>query len=716
MNLTEALNVALPELPAKTAARRYPRLHPKLVGRERVENGQPLVTCVISGKTWLYQFPPQQWQLLQLFDGERSYQEISDLFFDQTGIRYGQQEIRDMADNLDAMEFWYKTPLEENLSLKQKLHDHRSQRQQNKSKYGDVSHLQFSAWDPDEYFDRIYPYLKWVYSRWFTLLTIASFVLMSYIFFARWDEIGRDTLQFYNFTEKGFYDIAEFWLLACFVLFFHESAHGLTCKHYGGHVHRMGFHLIYFTPAFFTDVTEAWVYADRRERVATIVSGVWTEMIFCAVATPVWYVTPNGAWIHDAAYKIILITGVGVIFFNWNPLIKLDGYYLLTELFSLGELKEDSTLYLAGLVKRYLWRLPVEVPYIPKRRRLGYVIFAALSGLYSYSLLLFFARFIGNIFHHFSPEWAFIPATLVALRLFKTRIQTLVKFMKTVYLDKKERWRAWFTPQRRIAAGALLLFLFAVPWARESVQGRFILEPASFAVVRAAVPGIVSEVSADEGQAIAAGAPFIRLRNLQLESEAARSEADLRAATARARQAQLSYTDFAAEKQRQQMAAQEQLLRDELSRLDISSPVAGRVLSPRLRDRLGSYVTAGTELAQVGALDSMRARVYVPEFAVRKVSVGAAASLHLDSFFTSRSARVISLEPASSEIEAGLVHETPYKGIRPPAFYVATLLIPNPDGRLRPGMSGNARIYAGRRSLLGSASASVYEFIRRKLW
>ena len=61
MNLTEALNVALPELPAKAAARRYPRLHPKLVGRERVENGQPLVTCVISGKTWLYQFPPQQW-------------------------------------------------------------------------------------------------------------------------------------------------------------------------------------------------------------------------------------------------------------------------------------------------------------------------------------------------------------------------------------------------------------------------------------------------------------------------------------------------------------------------------------------------------------------------------------------------------------------------------------------------------------------------------
>src|SRR5206468_11716323 len=190
-------------------------------------------------------------------------------------------------------------------------------------------------------------------------------------------------------------------------------------------------------PAFFTDVTEAWVYADRRERLATIVSGVWTEMIFCAVATPIWYVTPNGAWIHDAAYKIVLITGLGVIFFNWNPLIKLDGYYLLTELFSLGELKEDSTAYLSGLAKKYLWRLPVEVPYVPKRRRLGFVVYALTSGLYSYTVLYVVARFAGNIFRNFNPTWSFVPELGVAALVFRSRIRLLMNFLQFVYLDKK---------------------------------------------------------------------------------------------------------------------------------------------------------------------------------------------------------------------------------------------------------------------------------------
>jgi len=68
----------------------------------------------------------------------------------------------------------------------------------------------------------------------FTLLTLAFFALMAFIFVARWDEIGSDTWKYYNFTEKGLADIAEFWLLFCFLGFFHESAHGLTCKHLAG--------------------------------------------------------------------------------------------------------------------------------------------------------------------------------------------------------------------------------------------------------------------------------------------------------------------------------------------------------------------------------------------------------------------------------------------------------------------------------------------------
>ena len=716
MNITEALNVALPEIPGKVKEYR-PRLHPKLVGREQIEDGQPVVVAIIEGKSWLFAFSPTEWKLVQLFDGKRSYEEISDLFAEQEGVRYSPDDIREFAATLDGNGFWYKTPQEENIALTQKLAEHRGGHAKKKSRFGDISHIQFSAWDPDKFFDRIHPKLAFVYSRWFTLLTLAAFAFMIYVFIDRWSEIANDTIQFYDFTQKGAYDIAEFWVLVCILLFFHETAHGLSCKHYGGHVHRMGFHLVYLTPAFFTDVIEAWVYATRPQRLVIIVSGVWTEMMFSAAATPIWWGTPKGSWAHEFAYKIILITGLGVIFFNWNPLIKLDGYYLLTEGLGIPNLKEDSTAYVAGWVKKHIWRLPVEVPYVARRRRLGYVVYALVSGLYSYSLLFFAARFVGNVFRNYSPDWAFVPAVGVGLLIFRSRIRTLGRFMNTVWLDKKERLLAWLTPRNKLILGAALLLFLAAPIWRETVEGRFLLEPEKRAVLRAAVPGTVVEVDAEEGRQVAAGSKLLQLRNLGLESEAAKSYADYRAAVARATEAQLRYADFGvADRERQQLQERSRLLQEQVSMLTIASPIAGEVLTPRVFDRLGSRVEAGTELVEVASLDRMRARIYLPEFAVRKARPDAPARLLADSATSTIPGKVLSIAPASSEIAAGLAQQAQYRGVRPPTFYTVIIEVPNPDGRLRPGIAGTALITAAHRSIVGMLAEVAWDFVRRKIW
>ena len=120
----------------------------------------------------------------------------------------------------------------------------------------------------------------------------------------------------------------------------------------------MGFHLIYLTPAFFVDVSEAFVYAGRWQRFLIILAGIGVEMIFCAVATVVWWGTGPGSAAHDLAYKIMLITGVAVVVVNMNPLIKLDGYYAFSEIIGFSDIKERSTAYLSGLVRRHVFRLP----------------------------------------------------------------------------------------------------------------------------------------------------------------------------------------------------------------------------------------------------------------------------------------------------------------------------------------------------------------------
>ncbi len=463
MNLAEALNAALPDLPARRAREGYPKLDPALIASENVEDGQPVVVALIRGRDQIFRFSPQHWRIIELFDGVRSWEDVAELHAQRYGDRYGADDLREFTTGLDAIDFWYRTPLERNIALQQKLESGRHQHAHRKSKWGDVAHMEFSAWDPDRYFNRVYPWLQWIYTRWFAALCTALLGFMVYVFVANWGEIGRDTLLYYTFTQKSASDLAEFWVLFLILAFFHESAHGLTCKHYGGEVHKMGFHLIYLTPAFFVDVSEAWVYADRWQRFITILAGIGIELFFCAVASVVWWGTPAGSGAHDMAYKIMLITGVAVVVVNMNPLIKLDGYYAFSEIIGFSDIKEKSTAYLSGLMRKHVFRLPVEVDFVPKRRRSGYVVFAILSGLYSYALLFAVVRFCSNVFSKFSPAWAFVPALALALVIFRSRIRTFLRFMQTVYLDKRDRVRSWLTGPRAVVGLTALLLLLCLP-------------------------------------------------------------------------------------------------------------------------------------------------------------------------------------------------------------------------------------------------------------
>src|SRR5262249_8243890 len=102
--------------------------------------------------------------------------------------------------------------------------------------------------DPDAFLNVLYPVIKFLYAPWFNLFALVMVGIMTVIFIGHWDVIWHDTMEFYNLTDKGWWDFIQVWLLFSFVAFFHESAHGCTVKHYGGGVHSMGFMLMYFLP------------------------------------------------------------------------------------------------------------------------------------------------------------------------------------------------------------------------------------------------------------------------------------------------------------------------------------------------------------------------------------------------------------------------------------------------------------------------------------
>ena len=717
MNLTQALNVVLPEIPARVVTQRCPRLHPEVVHQEHIVDGRPVVRVYVPGVDAVFNLTPQTWKLVAFFNGKRDYEEVAEAYFQETGTEVSIEELQEVAGDLEAIEFWYKTPQERNIAYLMQSAEERREALKKKSKWGDLGFIKFPAFNPDKFLVWLAKKVSFIFTWWFTLLTLCAFSVTVTIFVLRWNEVSRDTLQFFNFADKTWFDLAAFWGITLVLAAIHETAHGVTCRHFGAPVNEMGFALVYLTPAFFTDTTQGVVRCPPLQRVIITVAGVWSELYLCTIATVVWWGTPPGTALHDFAYVLVLMTGIATVLLNWNPLMKLDGYHILCDIIGILDLKENSTAYVSAWVKKHIWLLPVDVPYVPKRRRSFFAFYAIVSGLYSYTVLFILARFVGNVFRNFNPEWSFVPELATGAFIFRSRIRSLVNFVKFLYLDKKDRMAAWLRSRQWKWAFAGLAILMILPLWRESIGGRFMLEAADRAVIRAEVPGRISSISVLEGQAVAQGEPMVQLHNLALEARKAQAEAALRQASTELNAAQARYLQTgSALANRDQLVQQVHLVNSEAAQLDLKAPISGVVMTPRVTDQVGSFVKEGTELVELADVRTMRARIYVSEYELYKYRSSSNGRLQVDGMLGRWQAAKMRMSPASTEVAPGLMDLSKFKGMRPPTFYEMDLWVSNSDGRLKPGMTGMARIYGARESLAGYLFRGMANFISRKVW
>ncbi|HUQ50215.1 MAG TPA: HlyD family efflux transporter periplasmic adaptor subunit [Terriglobales bacterium] len=717
MNLTQVMNVTLPDPPAARMRDTFPRVSPKMIARDHYEREGHMVHIIIpDGPSHFFRFSPQQYELIKLFDGRRSYAEIARVFTKEQNIAIKEDFVRAFADNMEKKEFWYRTPQEESITLFNKLAgDRHKTLEKRKGKSGDLAIIELIYFDPDEFLAWIYKKVRFTYSNWFTIFSLFMVVVMCTILGARWEEVWADSVKFYNFTEKGLIDLAEFFLIFALLGAVHETAHGMTCKHFGGESHKMGAFLMYLMPGVFCDVTQIYVYGGRWARIATLFAGVWSEIIICSWVTIVWWLTPVGSYTHDLAYKFILSGGIFVVIINLNPLARMDGYYIFCELTRHFDLKGNSTALLSAMVRKYIFRMSATIPVLPFRRKVFFMAYAVVAGAYSYLLLLFFVKIGYRIIHTYQPEWAFIPASGLAFMIFRSRIRKLMAFTKAFWLDKNSYFLAHRKPL--LIGAAVFALLMSIPVWRESVEERFLLEPAKRAVVRAAVPGTVVSVTAEEGQKVAVGQRLLVLRDLKLESESARTSADYQQAFARSQQARLQYASFGpAEQERQRLLQTQKSLQERNQRLSIESPIAGTIMTPRLSDLEGSYLPEGTLIAEIADTSYMRANIYVPEAELNKVEQISGTALRMDAHWRPIAVEFESISPVSTELEKGLLPTAKFKGMHPPVYYVVRMRVPNPDDRLRAGMAGTARVYGRRRSTAGILFRPMIDAVARRLW
>lgn len=377
-----------------------------------------------------------------------------------------------------------------------------------------------SLFDPDRLFARWEPRLQFFWTRTFAGLSsalIAAAAAMLWLNRSQFTGHLAENLRWQTALLGG--------LTLILVTVLHESAHGLTCKHFGGEVHEVGFLLIFFMPSFFCNVSDAWLLPEKWKRLAVTWAGGYFELFLWALAAFVWRLTMQDSLANRLAWTVVSVSGVRVLL-NFTPFIKLDGYYLLSDALGIANLRQRALDQVAASLRRLLWGAP-RPPRAPRAKTL--LIYGVACWCVSMMMLAgtlwamsrWFAPYLGN----WGALLVISPLVLAATpTMFRGLFQGEAKQMVRTRRRRSMFWSAAF------ATSAAVLGLVKI---EQRATGDFRVEPATRMQVRAPLAAFLKEVSAEEGDHVSADQRVALLDVPDLESKIAGKRAEVRETEAR---------------------------------------------------------------------------------------------------------------------------------------------------------------------------------------
>ncbi|MEO9004782.1 MAG: hypothetical protein ABI288_08590 [Ginsengibacter sp.] len=194
---------------------------------------------------------------------------------------------------------------------------------------------------------------------------------------------------------------------------FHELGHAGACEKFGAKTGPIGLGFYLFTPVFFTDVTDAW-RLKKNERLIIDLAGIYMQIIFCSILVCIYFFSKNEFYLHTAF--LISIT----LIFTLNPFVRYDGYWAVTDLLNVPNLRESSNNILSGFFRRIFRK---DSTWILSRRNVFLLIYSITSNIfiayfiivlvvYSRNPILFFPVDVFNFvtrlvteFQHVTFDW-----------------------------------------------------------------------------------------------------------------------------------------------------------------------------------------------------------------------------------------------------------------------------------------------------------------------
>jgi len=298
----------------------------------------------------------------------------------------------------------------------------------------------------------------------------------------------------------------------------HEFGHAFFTRKFGGEVHVMGVMLMIFTPVPYVDVSSSWSFRSCRQRLLVGAAGMIVELFFAALLAFVWAYSGQGT-VHSLAYNMMFVASVSTLLFNANPLLRFDGYYMLSDLVEIPNLAQRANQILRHLGERWLFGLKKsESPARTRSEAAWLTGYGIASGLYR---IMVFGGILLVVADHF-----FLIGIVMAAVCFISWITVPVgKFVHYLAASPKlERQRL-----RAIAVSLAMLALVLgvlefVPFPSH-FRAPGVLQAREWTQVVNETAGYVTELLAPPGGPVRADQPLVRLHNAELELELAQARA-----------------------------------------------------------------------------------------------------------------------------------------------------------------------------------------------
>lgn len=317
-------------------------------------------------------------------------------------------------------------------------------------------------------------------------------------------------------------NLAVMWLTLIILKVIHEFGHAYACKAFGGHVPEMGAFFIIATPCAYVDATACWGLPRKLERIVVCLAGMYFETTIAALAVFVWAWTEPGL-LHSIAYNVMFLASLVTIGFNVNPLMRYDGYYVVSDLFEVPNLRARAAAQLKHFAKRAFLGVRDGTAAARGRLRGGLLLFGTAASAYRVLIMVGIAAMLAT---RFRTLGMFVASLLLIAMIYGLGRQF---FSYLWWAEETAPVRGRAIALSAITIIAVPVLLLAVP-VQNTIVADGVARREQESTVRAEVSGFLRAPGATVGARLSAPGVMATLENESVTEAVLEAEAELRSA------------------------------------------------------------------------------------------------------------------------------------------------------------------------------------------